>query len=368
MSQYWIIVNPKKHQFLYPSVFDDGVQLCALNTSLQALSLLTSNGNGRGGGDHMLPHDPALDLAPAGYYNLSDEEKAANPWVPRDRTPLPEFRLAGTWAGDPIITCGDYCDPEKWTTKAERTLVAKRLVADEQEYAARDRRKPDERAVRARIASIGIYQVAQTLYEDISEEMVTLLGLCGVGPRVKINPEFNWAKIVDEKLSEYLLQQFNEDKFSCTVGKGKVRHYRRDLTWMPHEFLDWLIRTNSDNAQQLAALKTWLRRQKLSPFIRELLPCYRANARGGDEKHDFRRMRAVMLKHEAYLAPDRDRNKRVLPPPALLRAAMDAYALLGDCNSGAHGKTYGQLLAEMVQRRETVNRKEHVRERVIDLT
>ena len=79
MGQYYKIVNVKKHEYLNPHMFGDGLKLMEFALSgggtLSALAVLLADGNGHGGGD--LHSD--------------------NP-------------IVGSWAGDPIVVAGDYAD------------------------------------------------------------------------------------------------------------------------------------------------------------------------------------------------------------------------------------------------------------------
>jgi len=83
MGQYYLIVNLDKQEYLYPHTFNDGSKLMEFGQSaggiLLALTVLLSDGNGRGGGDI----------------------ESENP-------------LVGSWAGDRIVITGDYADGLKF--------------------------------------------------------------------------------------------------------------------------------------------------------------------------------------------------------------------------------------------------------------
>lgn len=91
MGQYYYIVNPKKREYLDPMGFDDGSKLLEFTSgrygACAALAILTSNGNGQGGGDLEVPEG------------------------------TPGEDLVGSWAGDPVVTAGDYGDNLRWVTK-----------------------------------------------------------------------------------------------------------------------------------------------------------------------------------------------------------------------------------------------------------
>ncbi len=86
MGQYYIAVNLDKKQFIKPHDLDDGAKLMEWNNAAQALVILMSAGNGRGGGDCRSNHP-----------------------------------IIGSWAGDRVVVAGDYSDdgafgaPEKVT-------------------------------------------------------------------------------------------------------------------------------------------------------------------------------------------------------------------------------------------------------------
>ena len=96
MGQYYKIVNLDKEQYLNPHKFGCGLKLveftgCA-HGPLEALGILLAHSNGRGGGDIAIHND--VDF-------LTNEERS----------------LIGSWAGDRIVTAGDYDDAWLWVPK-----------------------------------------------------------------------------------------------------------------------------------------------------------------------------------------------------------------------------------------------------------
>lgn len=126
MGQYYLIVNIDKKEFIDPSKLGDGIKLLEIvgdrSFSLAGLALLLADGNGRGGGDFPSDH-------PLGY-------------------------LIGRWSGDRIVVAGDYGNALKFVTPEEVKLYRRKTGS---------RGKPN------------LYEVAHTLYDDISEKVLALL-------------------------------------------------------------------------------------------------------------------------------------------------------------------------------------------------
>ena len=91
MGQYYNAVNLDKEEMISPHSFGDGAKLLEFGLNacgmMLALAILTSDGNGRGGGD--LHVTEGVD----------------------------DFNLVGSWAGDRIVICGDYADKKKWLSE-----------------------------------------------------------------------------------------------------------------------------------------------------------------------------------------------------------------------------------------------------------
>lgn len=95
MGQYYKVVNITKKQCLTPSKFDDGSKLLEFiggDGVMLGLSLLITDGNGRGGGDAFIEDESA--------------------------------KLIGSWAGDQIVITGDYSDKGKFTSSSEVNLYS----------------------------------------------------------------------------------------------------------------------------------------------------------------------------------------------------------------------------------------------------
>ena len=91
MGQYYKVVNTTKRQVMTPHKFDSGSKLMEFSSDgmgiMQALAILLSDGNNRGGGDL----------------------RSDNP-------------IIGSWAGDEIVVAGDYGDEGKFCDNPTQNL------------------------------------------------------------------------------------------------------------------------------------------------------------------------------------------------------------------------------------------------------
>jgi hypothetical protein len=376
MSQYFVVCNPKKRQVLRPSAFGDGVQLCSLDLTLSALALLTSNGNGRGNGDFAIPYDHDIHGPPPGYTTWFEAEAAGLGPQP-SMTPLPEFRLAGSWAGDPIVTVGDYCDPRKWCTKLDMENARIRLE-HETIVGLREAGKPFDTKeldmLKVRKKNLGLYFVATRFYEDVSDEVVRMFGLCGVGPMAKADPEYDWIKDIHDWLKADVYNEFCDGKQKArlhpTTKQWTTQH---DLRHLPINRLDSLIRIHADSPERLKSLKAWLRKQQITPMVRELLACYHPCV-NGEERHHFAKIRRIFMKYD-YPIDEPERKKqleRLLPPTPLLHAAIAAGRLM-DVDPETDRQTYAERIADalheiIIAGKPKTDEKPSREQRAIDLT
>ena len=128
MGQYYVIANISKRQYLFPHRFGDGLKLLEFGASgsgtMCALSLLLSNGNGRGCGD----------------LHANDE-------------------IIGSWAGDRIVVAGDYGDPGRWIAdvpEEEKARIAQAVFTE-------GHQDPNE---------VNLYFVATRTFQDVSDKMI----------------------------------------------------------------------------------------------------------------------------------------------------------------------------------------------------
>jgi hypothetical protein len=138
MGQYYLTVNLDKQQYLHPQCFGDGLKLLEFGTSacgtMAALSILLSDGNGRGSGDLHVPVDH------------------------------PYAGLVGSWTGDRIVVAGDYADDGHFLTEDQLERL-KRDSPGECEVLRQD----------GRIAPT-LYEYAKKYFTDISEIIMELMG------------------------------------------------------------------------------------------------------------------------------------------------------------------------------------------------
>ena len=137
MGQYHLILNLDRQQFLEPHAFGDGAKLMEFGTESQgtmtALAILLARDNGLGGGDLHLPEN------------------------------TPDADLIGSWAGSRISIVGDYGPPED-VLEVDRTAFFASVAG--RQFAERyPNRQPN------------LYQVAQAIYENVSDRAIRLLQL-----------------------------------------------------------------------------------------------------------------------------------------------------------------------------------------------
>jgi hypothetical protein len=166
MGQYYRIVNIDKEESITPHNFGDGAKLmefgASANGTMLALALLTSCGNGRGGGDlHCETED--------------------------------EFNAVGSWSGDRIITCGDYGDGGKW-------LSSSMIDAYKEKY--------PEHFKDGHMESPNLYMYTGKFYNDISYVVMELMSddaYC----KVRMRESLDWRM---ENLPEGLRKKIFDDE------------------------------------------------------------------------------------------------------------------------------------------------------------
>ncbi len=282
MGQYFIIVNLDKQEMLTPSVFGDGAKFLEFSSKgngvMQALAVLTSNGNGAGmNGDlDRMTYEGQPDFEPVtGERILSEWSTNHNPHLKffdaeqyhKARVIVPA--VMGHWAGDRIVTTGEYGDAYKYLTKSEQLRGCQRAVQDA--------------LVKARISAplttsplditevdfkdVNLYDYACWFYTDISSTVKTQLALYdhGCGGVSAIEAQ------VRQMLADRLLSEFEHIKIT---GKGKNKRRKWDLRWLEYEFFDSLLLRQYE-PEDLKPVKAWLRAQILLPWQRRLLVHYK---------------------------------------------------------------------------------------------
>lgn len=366
MSQYYLICNIDKREYLCPSEFDDGAQLCALGSGsqgiLQAVAFLTSQGNGRGGGDICrTAHQGNGDFEPKEWERIESE------WSRDDvlsRIIVPA--CMGRWAGDRVVTAGDYGDTDEFCSPVEQ-LRAGRMKLVQQFYYERDQyenkypRKFDLDAWIANKpdASVNLYTLAASLYEDIGPEVKKQIAAYGEGPTATVNIEATCEHLLTRRL-------LNEYEHTITTGKGKNRRKKWQLHWLDPEMLDTFLRRWGNNAD-LNLVKTWLRKQELASWQREAIKCYRGY-RDGQEQIDFKKLEQVLRDHDFIKDPEyrnRWRVQALLPSPTILDAALAVEAIKNE--KTPHQPIYSDTTDQGDMERVAAQAGVHMRHRVIDL-
>jgi len=312
MGQYYLICNLDKRQTLCPSVFGDGPKLmefaCSSDGVLLGLSVLTSNGNQQGK-DLALPYNTFIDNYPNKYGSFTEAYAAG--WRPRDRMPSPQFDIVGSWAGDRIVTAGDYGDYDKWITEADKQQVLERRNREYQALL-----DEGEEPGYALTNTVNLYDVADWFYEDVSAKVIEVLALCEAGP----NKPPNWPEFTKRYLERCLVYDYGGSSPEVVSKKRKKSHVY-DMTWIAPEVLDSMMRSLQDEPQNLVSFKKWLKQQKLSEYVKRLIPCYKPRV-GREEKHNFAKIREL-LREYGFIE---NRGQRpVLPPRMYIDAAYQLY-------------------------------------------
>jgi hypothetical protein len=131
MGQAYLLVNLSKKQFINPHKFGNGYKIMEFGASgestMMALAILLSNGNGRGGGD-LDSKDP----------------------------------IVGSWAGDKIVIAGDYGDEGKFLPR----VSTKKLTEIAKDSFSEGYQQPER---------VNLYHFAEHEYEDISVKVLAAL-------------------------------------------------------------------------------------------------------------------------------------------------------------------------------------------------
>lgn len=340
MGQYFCIINLDREEFLDPYDFNEGGKLSEFSNDaggvLQALALLTSNGNGNGGGDlcrvvqwPVAEPNPPADYEPAPWEEIKAEWEAGvtSPTGYRSRILVPT--LAGTWAGDRIVTAGDYGEDGKFipTRDLLRGLEADLLDKIGKWNARRHllsttQAHPSAATVDAGLAARGfppigandpgirgfhlsynLYTHASLNFKSIGAEAKQMIRAYAEGT----NTATAFYRKVEELLSRELVATYPWRHVAPATARGKrppKMQYR--LHWMAPELFDCLLRSWHD-PEDLKLLKAWLRKQILLPWQRNILKYYRG-WRNGVEQVNFEKIEQTLatyglVKHKTSLGP-----------------------------------------------------------------
>lgn len=322
MGQYYVMVNLDKKEILCPDVFGDGAKLLEFSGSsngmLQALALLTAIGNGDGGGDICrTAYSSQGKIYEPRFGERVHYERQQDYDHQHKESPDGElfgFRIiipaiTGRWAGDRIVTAGDYAPPGKFMTKAEYLEGMQLALQGRASYIRREsNREPTDEDFES--VTTNIYHYACARFEDVSETVKEQLVLFGVGR----STGESYEDTVREMLEQALIHDFSP---MVKTGRGKKIQYKWDLSWMAAECIDRLL-SRSDTKADMARAKKWLRSQLLQPWQRDLITLYRYG-----ERPTTRMLVELMREHKINVDEERpDKQRRLIPSKPLLDAAM----------------------------------------------
>ncbi len=289
MGQYYIIVNLNRREYISPSTFGDGAKLlefgCSSDGLMLGLALLTASGNGRGGGDLTRS---ACETKPATFEPesweriesewLSDYDHA-NRRIPgahtvRHRTITPS--IVGSWAGDPIVTAGDYMDQAKYMTPEEYVEGLEWQFHEDFAYQNKlltEREPPHARLSHAEYLET-VPHLAYNLYDHAHRHFVD------AGSHLQFTiSEYGEGRATAQSFDDIVRGFLNhalEDAYvpETAVGTGKHRRWLWRTNWMTPELIDSFLRRWDDPADFKRA-KAWLQRQLPALWQREFIKTYR---------------------------------------------------------------------------------------------
>lgn len=336
MGQYYVMVNLDKKELLSPDVFGDGSKLLEFggssNGMLQAFAMLTATGNGDGSGDicrtaHSTQgkiYEPRTGERI--HYERQQDYDHNHKQLPDGQTC--GFRImvpgmAGRWAGDRIVTAGDYTPPGKFLTKAQHLEGLRLALEDRARYVRNNyNREPTDEDFESVTANL--YHYACARFTDVSELVKEQLLLFDVGR----GTAENFAEIATGMLERSLIRDFGT---MVKFGSGKRVRYKYDLTWMAAECIDSFL-CRADTKADMARAKKWLKDQVMLPWQLELIKLYRFG-----ERPSHLDVTDVLIKHKVNVGVDRpDQQQRLLPTKPYLNAAL---ALEGIVDSGSMDET-----------------------------
>ncbi len=314
MSQYFIVVNLDRKEYISPARIRDGAQLCSVHDAGTALSLtlltepgqvtcaLTADGNGRGCGDIDLPYDEKLDGYPRKYKSYSDAWDAG--WRPRNRTPSPEFDIIGSWAGDRIVTAGDYGDERKFITAKQYDQTKFMLELQRQRLVDAGEARPSDP-----LGTINLYKVARCLFKDVTPDCERVFKLGRYGRWDSTPDRFGYE--IESYLGRRIVREFMQ-------ARG-----HKNFSMLTYEDIEAL--TRDYDAEQLKAFKAYLRKFALHPCTRAMLAIYRFDPELGVTWNPQKRQE-IARKHDAWIE-----RHTPSPPylPELVKTAPAALAALG---------------------------------------
>lgn len=336
MGQYYLIVNLDKREVVSPEVFGGGSKLTEFgggaDGAMQALALLTAPNNGDGGGDiyrEAWSTQGAIYEPRTGeriHYERQQEYDQHHKLLPPARSCGYRIMVpgcAGRWAGDRIVTAGDYTTANRFMTKAQQLEgLAKALDTRAKYVRSRDNRDPTAEDMED--VSTNIYHYACAFFDDISEIVKEQLILFNTGR----GTADDYGNVIREMLANSLLRDFPP---IVKTGKKKVI-YKWDLTWMAAECIDSFLCRGWYSSKDLIRAKAWMRKQLMLPWQLELLKLYRNGERPVQrEVHDLLAAHKVNTTSESP-----HQQQQLLPSKKYLEAGL---ALEGVIAGGDMDKT-----------------------------
>lgn len=332
MGQYYVMINLDKQEMLSPDVFGDGSKLlefgCSSDGMLLAFAMMTATGNGDGSGDicrTVYSSQGKLYEPRTGeriHYERQQEYDHTHRQLPEGETC--GFRImvpgmAGRWAGDRIVTAGDYTPAWQFMTRAQQLEGMQLALARRAQYVRSEyKREPTDEDFES--VTSNIYHYACAKFTDVSEIAKEQLILFGAGR----GTSEDYANIVKGMLERTLVNDFNP---MVKVGRGKNTRYKWDLSWMGAECIDsFLCRT--ETRADMTRAKKWLKSQILQPWQLDLIKLYRFG-----ERPTHRMLIELMREHKMHVDEDRpDKQQRLIPSKSFLAAAMSLEKAIDDGN------------------------------------
>lgn len=338
MGQYYIIVNLKRREFISPQTFGDGPKLlefgCSSDGLMLGLALLTASGNGRGMGDLSRQ---TCETQPDTFEPKS-WERVESEWLSdcdhlynrlpkshnvRHRIIVPS--VIGSWAGDPIVTAGDYADQAKYMTPEEYVDGLEREFHRDFKY--QNEMLAEQEPPHARMSQAEYLETAPTLQYNLYDHAYWCFNDTGLHLKFAI-AEYGEGRATKQGFDEILRELLNrmlETAYGPKIktGTGHRARWRWRTDWMTPELLDSFLQRWDDPADFKRA-KAWLQRQLPAPWQREFIKTYRVV--NGEVKFFDDKAREVLREHAGieWLSTSLSRIEMppILPDRALLEAAI----------------------------------------------
>lgn len=295
MGQYAIAVSIEKQQYIAPHDFHDGAKPPEFISGgpgggfCDALAMLVSCMRHDDGGV-CLPFHEKYYIPPKKYKNMLGSEARAAGWNPPSAVPSPVFDVLGSWAGTRVIVIGDYAGElgYKYLTAKQRKLCRDKALDDYRQRCHRQNDQIDENYV----GSDDLYTYAHYFYENVSQKIIHAFKRAHVGQwRVD---EDDFAYQLDLRLEHRLGREYRQ-----TIGAT-------NFMWLTLEDLELFFGRGDQVDRNTHKLKhSWLAKQDLPPFIRDVLPSFKYG------EWDYELRRQMMVKHN--IETDRAHNRTVYP-------------------------------------------------------